>query len=116
MKFAQLCPSLCSPLDYTTHGFLQARILEWVAFRSPGDFPNPMIEPRSPALPVDLYQLSYQGSSRTLEWVAFPSPADLPNPGIKAGSPALQVDSLPTEQTGKPSLGYLLKIQAKNLN
>ena len=26
------CPTLCDPLDYTVHGILQARILEWVAF------------------------------------------------------------------------------------
>ena len=32
---------------------LQARILEWVAFPSPGDLPNPGIEPRSPALQAD---------------------------------------------------------------
>ena len=32
---------------------LQARILEWVAFSSPGDLPNPEIEPRSPALQAD---------------------------------------------------------------
>ena len=24
--------NLCDPLDYTVHGILQARILEWVAF------------------------------------------------------------------------------------
>ena len=30
--------------------FPQARILEWVAFPSPGDLPDPWIEPRSPAL------------------------------------------------------------------
>ena len=28
----QSCPTLCDPLDYTGHGILQARILEWVAF------------------------------------------------------------------------------------
>ena len=28
----QSCPTLCDPMDYTTHGILQARILEWVAF------------------------------------------------------------------------------------
>ena len=32
MKVAQLCPNLCDPMDYTVHGILQARILEWVAF------------------------------------------------------------------------------------
>ena len=31
---------------------LQARILEW-PFPSPGDLPNPGIEPRSPALQAD---------------------------------------------------------------
>ena len=35
------------------HGILQARVLEWVAIHSPGDLPNPGIEPRSPALQVD---------------------------------------------------------------
>ena len=34
-------------------GILQARILEWVAMTSPGDLPNPEIEPRSPALQAD---------------------------------------------------------------
>ena len=29
---AQSCPTLCDPMDYTVHGILQARILEWVAF------------------------------------------------------------------------------------
>ena len=32
MKVAQSCPTLCNPMDYTVHGILQARILEWVAF------------------------------------------------------------------------------------
>ena len=31
MKVAQSCPTLCHPMDYTVHGILQARILEWVA-------------------------------------------------------------------------------------
>ena len=30
-KVAQSCPTLCNPMDYTVHGILQARILEWVA-------------------------------------------------------------------------------------
>ena len=28
----QLCLTLCDPMDYTVHGILQARILEWVDF------------------------------------------------------------------------------------
>ena len=32
VKVAHWCPTLCNPMDYTVHGILQARILEWVAF------------------------------------------------------------------------------------
>ena len=32
VKVAQLCPTLCDPMDYTVHGILYTRILEWVAF------------------------------------------------------------------------------------
>ena len=32
VKVAQSCLILCDPMDYTAHGILQARILEWVAF------------------------------------------------------------------------------------
>ena len=41
VKVAQLCPTLCDPMDYTVHGILQARRLEWVAFpwtKEPGDY------------------------------------------------------------------------------
>ena len=40
-------------MDFTVHGILQARILEWVAFPFSGDLPNPGIKPRSPALQAD---------------------------------------------------------------
>ena len=43
MKVAQLCQTLCNPMDYTVHGILQTRILEWVAIPSPVDLPNPGI-------------------------------------------------------------------------
>ena len=54
----QLCPTLCDLMDYSppsssVHGILQARILEWVAFPSPGDLPDPGIKPRSPTLQTD---------------------------------------------------------------
>ena len=32
VKVAQSHLTLCDPLDYTVHGILQARLLEWVAF------------------------------------------------------------------------------------
>ena len=55
---AQSCPTLYNPMDSSpptssVHGILQAIILEWVAVPSPGDLPDPGIEPRSPALQAD---------------------------------------------------------------
>ena len=32
VKVAQLCPTLCDPMDCAVLGILQTRILEWVAF------------------------------------------------------------------------------------
>ena len=32
VKVAQSCPTLCDPVDYTVHGILHVRTLEWVAF------------------------------------------------------------------------------------
>ena len=54
-SLVQLCPTLCDPIDhsplgFSVHGIFQARILEWVAIPTPGDLPNPGIEPGSPTL------------------------------------------------------------------
>ena len=48
---------LRDPMDYSPpassiHEILQARILEWVAFPSPGDLPNLGIEPTSVMSPA----------------------------------------------------------------
>ena len=32
VKVAQSCLTLCEPTDYTVHGILQARLVEWAAF------------------------------------------------------------------------------------
>ena len=32
LKVVQSCLTLCDPMDYSVHGIIQARILEWVAF------------------------------------------------------------------------------------
>ena len=52
VKAAQLCPTLCEPMDFTDHGILQARVLEWV-IPSSVDLPDPGIKPGSPALQAD---------------------------------------------------------------
>ena len=77
LKVSQLCLTLCSPVDYTVHGILQARILEWVAF--------PIS--RGSSQPRDQTQVSHiadtfftSGATREvqvewksiLEWVASP--------------------------------------------
>ena len=43
----------CSLPGFSVHGILQARVLEWVPFPSPGHLPDPGMEPRSPALQAD---------------------------------------------------------------
>ena len=53
VKVAQLCLTLCDPMDYTVHGTLQARILECVAFPFSRGSSQPRTEPRSPALQAD---------------------------------------------------------------
>ena len=52
------------PHGLYNHGILQARILEWVTIPSPGDLPNPRIEPRSPALQVDSLPAEPQGKPK----------------------------------------------------
>ena len=72
VKVAQLCLTLCNPMDYTVHGILQARTLEWLAF----PFSRGSSQPR------DWTQVSHIAggfftnwatrSPRILEWVAYP--------------------------------------------
>ena len=91
-----------TPWDYTVHGILQARILEWVAFPFS----------RGSSQPGDWTQVSHTAGGFFTSWATgeaqecwnglpILSPVDLPNPGIEPGFPALQVDSLPTELWGK---------------
>ena len=60
-EITQSCLTLCDPRDYTVHGILQARIIEWVAFPFSRDLPNPGIEARSPTLQVDSLPAELQG-------------------------------------------------------
>ena len=82
------CPTLCDPRDYTVHAFLQARVLEWEAFPSPGHLPSPGMQPRSHTLQWTLHQLS-QGSPGILEWVACPSSSRSSWPRNRTGVPCI---------------------------
>ena len=61
VKVAHSCSALCDPMDYTVHGILQARILEWVAFPFSRGSPNPGIKLKSPSLQVDSLPPEPQG-------------------------------------------------------
>ena len=101
-------------MDYTVHGILQARILEWVTFPFS----------RGSSQPGDRTQVSrivggFFTSSATREaqeyWsmLPIPSPADLPDSGIDPGSHALQADSLPISYKGSPNINeHLLFAEA----
>ena len=76
VKVIQSCPNLCDSMDYTVHGILQARILEWVAF------------------------LFSKGSSQPRDWTQVSR-----NAGrffTRPRSPTVQADSLPAGPQGKP--------------
>ena len=60
------CLTLCYPMDYSSpdsyvHWILQGRILEQLLFPSPGELPDPGIEPRSAALQADSLPSEPQG-------------------------------------------------------
>ena len=77
-EVAQLCLTLCDPMDcslpgFSIHGISQARILVWVAI----SFSRGSSWPRDwtwvfPHCKWILYQLSHKGSPRTLQWVTYP--------------------------------------------
>ena len=68
-------------MEYTVHGILQARILEWEAFPFSRDLPNnPEIKPRSPTLRADSLPAEPQGKPKnagvgglSLLWGIFPA-------------------------------------------
>ena len=89
VKVAQSCPTLCDPMDYIVHRILHARILEWIFkyFPSPGDLPNPGIEPRSPILQADSLSAEPQGKPKntgvgSLSLLHQSSPTQELNPGL----------------------------------
>ena len=64
----QMCLTLCDPMDCSPsvssfHGTFQARYWSGLPFLSPGDFPNPVIEPRPPTLQADSLPTESPGRS-----------------------------------------------------
>ena len=96
VKVSQSCLTLCDPMDYTVHGILQARVLEWVAIPFSRGSSQPRIEPRYSAMQVDFLpaELPRKPKNTGVGSLSFLKQID---PGIELGSPALQVDSLQAE-------------------
>ena len=104
VKVIQSCPTLCNLMDYTVHGILQTRILEWVAF----PFSRGSSQPRDwtqislfagnslPAEPQERPKDTGRDSLSLLQWI-FPTQES--NQGLLH---CRQIDSLPTELSGKP--------------
>ena len=109
-------------------GFSRQECWSGLPFPSPGDLPDPGVEPRSPALAGEFFTtnttwetvrlfatpwtVAYHappsmGFSSQECWsgLPFPSPGDLPDPGIEPGSPTLQADALPSEPPGNSTEG-----------
>ena len=63
-EVAQLCLTLCDPVDYTVHGILQARILEWVEFPFSRGPSQPRGRTRSPTLQADSLSAEPQGKPK----------------------------------------------------
>ena len=109
-------------------GFSRQEYWSRLPFPSPGDLPDPGIEPWSPAFQADTLTSEPRGKNHSVmsdsatPWIVayqspqsmefsrqgywsrlpFPSPGDLPNPGIEPWSLAMQADALPSEPPGKP--------------
>ena len=66
-------------------------------FPSPGDLPNPGMNPGLPHYRRILDLLSHQGSPKILEWVAFLFSRGSSQPRDEPRSPALRAGSLPAE-------------------
>ena len=91
VKVAQLRLTLCDPKDYTIHGILQARILDWVAVPFSRGSSQPRDRTQPPALQVDSFPAEPQGK-----------PKNTGVGSLSLGSPAMQAESLPTELWGNP--------------
>ena len=67
VKVTQSCPTLCDPIDYTVHGILQARILEWQPFPYSKGSSQPKIKPRSPTLQADSLPVESPGKPKNIQ-------------------------------------------------
>ena len=55
----------CILIGFSVHENFQARILDWVAFPSPGDLPDPGMEPKYPAFQAGSLPFEPAGKPKT---------------------------------------------------
>ena len=94
MKVTQSCPTLWDPKDYTVHGILQARILEWVAL----PFSRGSFQPR------DRTQVSGIAGRFFTSWAtreAQNSPWNSPSQNTGVGRLALLQRIFPTQELNR---------------
>ena len=110
---AQLCLTLCDPMDYIAHQTPLTMEFSRQEYWSGLLYPPPRIFPTQ-----GLNQISCMTGRFFTDWATreaqeywsgepIPSSGGLPDPGIELGSPALQVDSLPTELPAKSICIYI---------
>ena len=80
--FAQSCPAPGNPVDCTppgssVRGISQARMLEWGPFPSPGEIPDPEIEPGFPEMQADSFLSEPPGKRKCLGLNPIPTTSQL---------------------------------------
>ena len=103
MLVTQSCPTLCNAMDCSppgssAHGILQAplpmefsRQEYWsgLPYPSPGDLPNPRIEPRCPALQVDSLQSEPPGKHESEVTQSCPTLCDSMDSSLHQAPPSM---------------------------
>ena len=105
VKVAQSCLTFCHPWTVQSMGFSRPEYWNGQPFPSPGDLPNPQIEPRSPTLQADSLPSEQPGKPK--------------NTGV--GSLSLLQGISPTQESNQGILHYRqilyqLSYQGQNLN
>ena len=90
VKVAQLCPTLCDPMDCIVQNSPDQNTGVGSLSILPGDLPNPGIKPRSPTLQADSLPAEPQGKPK--------------NTGV--GSLSLLQWSFPTQESNRGLLHY----------
>ena len=121
-EVAQLCPTLCNPMDCrlqgsSVHGIFQARVREWVAFLSSRDLPDSGIEPRSPTLQADALLSEPPGKPTLCDPMdcsppGFSAPGDSPGKYTGVGCYALLQVIFPTQGL---NLGLLCLLHCRRI-